>query len=65
MNKNNLKRRCCPDGFLCGGGDILKPPLYKMEYKFLFVNKQKLVFYCNTSLLNPNMNQHALNEGGK
>lgn len=47
------------------GGDILKSPIYKMEYKLLFVNKQKLIFYYNTSSLNPNMNQHALNEREK
>lgn len=64
MNKNNLKR-CYLNGFLCEGGDILKPPIYETEYKFLFVNKQKLVFYYNMSLLNPNMNQHALNEREK
>lgn len=51
--------------FFGGGGDILKPTMYKMEYKFLFVNKQKLIFYCNTSSLNPNMNKHALNEREK
>lgn len=47
------------------GGDILKSPIYKIEYKLLFVNKQKLIFYYNTSSLNPNMNQHALNEREK
>lgn len=36
-----------------------------MEYKFLFVNKHKLIFNYNTSSLNPDMNQHALNEKEK
>lgn len=47
------------------GEDILKSPIYKMEYKFFFDKKQKLIFYYNTPSLNPNINQHALNEREK
>lgn len=51
--------------FFGGGGDTLKPQINKMEYQFLFVNKHKLIFNYNTSSLNPDMNQHALNEKEK